>query len=79
MASRRSTNARLAHFRRPRRRAKPGDIHRTRFLPTSEVPSGGQIGSTEDDISLIWLDELGEHGERGLMTRISFSRSSTGR
>ena len=25
------------------------------FLPISEAPSGGQIGPTEDDISLLWL------------------------
>jgi arylsulfatase A-like enzyme len=25
------------------------------FLPASEAPSGGQIGPTEDDISLLWL------------------------
>jgi Type I phosphodiesterase / nucleotide pyrophosphatase len=26
------------------------------FLPASEAPSGGQIGPTEDDISLLWLN-----------------------
>jgi hypothetical protein len=25
------------------------------LLPPSEAPSGGQIGSTEDDVSLLWL------------------------
>ena len=27
----------------------------TGYLPASEAPSGGQIGPTEDDISLLWL------------------------
>jgi arylsulfatase A-like enzyme len=27
------------------------------LLPRSEAPSGGQIGSTEDDVSLLWLSD----------------------
>ena len=33
----------------------PATILDTAYLPASEAPSGGQIGPTEDDISLLWL------------------------
>jgi Type I phosphodiesterase / nucleotide pyrophosphatase len=32
-------------------------------LPASEAPSGGQIGATEDDVSLLWLKDSSQTGD----------------